>query len=84
MRTASKERAIRNAFFRLGLHATPKEIVQALGEQGVEVEEELVRQVRLDMLNESTKAGDSKVTRPVPSPGVRRRPQDFPGRQGRR
>jgi hypothetical protein len=83
MRTAGKKRAIRDAYVRLGLHATPKAVVHALAQQGVLVDEELVRRVRFGMLKESTGAGVGKVARPVPSPAVRRRPKGFPGRRGR-
>jgi hypothetical protein len=83
MRTAGKKRAIRNALSRLGLHATPKAVVQALGWQGVRVTEELVRLVRFEMLAVTTRARISKVPRPVPPPAVRRCPKGFPGRRGR-
>jgi hypothetical protein len=42
MRTTGKRRAIRNAFFRLGLHTPPKGTVDALREQGVLVDVQLV------------------------------------------
>ncbi len=80
----NKKRAIADAFFRLGLHTNPKAIVQALSEQSVQVTEELVRQVRIEMLKENSGARVSKTFRPVPSPPVRHRPQGFPGRQGNR
>jgi hypothetical protein len=66
--------AIRLAFFRFGLHTAPKGIVGALAQQGMHVNEELVRQVRFEMLKQSTRRVISK-TGPVPSPGVRHRPQ---------
>jgi hypothetical protein len=84
MRTAGKKRAIRHALYRLGLHATPKAVVHALRERGVQVDEELVRQVRIEMLKESTEARVGKVARQVPSPAVRRCPKGFPGRRGHR
>lgn len=73
------KRAIRNAFIRLGLHATPKAVVHAWRQQGLHVDEELVRQVRIELLKETTGARTVKVHRPVPSPAVRR-PRGFPGR----
>jgi hypothetical protein len=82
MRTAGKKRAIRNAFFRLGLHTTPKAVVQASAQQGIVVDEELVRLVRLVPLKERTAGRFAEVPRPVPSPAVRRRPQRFPSRRG--
>jgi hypothetical protein len=54
-----------------------------LSQQGILVDEELVRQVHFEMLRETTRARTGKVSRPVTSPPVRRRPQGFPGRQGR-
>jgi hypothetical protein len=77
---AGQEAAIRNALRRLGLHATPKAVVQELMQQGIVVDEELVRQVRLDLLKGMTASGFAKVPRPVPPPAVRRRPQGLPGR----
>jgi hypothetical protein len=78
MRTTGAKRAIRNTFFRLGLHATPKQVAHALKEQGVQVDEGLVRQVRIEMLKETTGTRVGKAFRPVQSPVVRRRPQGFP------
>jgi hypothetical protein len=78
MRTTGTRRAIRNAFFRLGLHAPPRAAVRFLGERGVQVEEELVRQVRIELVRETTGARVGKASRPVSSPAVRRRPQGFP------
>ncbi len=79
----NKKRAIADALFSLGLHTTPKAVVQALSEQGVQGTEELVRQVRIEMLKEISGARMSKTSRPVPPPTVRRCPQGFPGRQGK-
>ena len=80
MRTTGTKRAVRNAFYRLGMHAPSKAVVQALREQGIVVNEELVRQVRFEMLKENSGARAGKATRPVRSPAVRRRPQGFPKR----
>ena len=67
MRATGKQRAIRNALYRLGLHTTPKGVVQALAQAGVQVDEELVRQVRLKNLKENTGGSLAKVPRPIPS-----------------
>ena len=80
MRRVSTKRAIRNTLYRLGLHTTPKAVVHALAQQGIQVGEELVRQVRFEMLNETVGGRFAGVSRPVPSPAVRRRPQGFPRR----
>jgi hypothetical protein len=80
MRTTGKRQAVRNALFRLGLHARPKEVAHALRQQGVLVTDELVRQVRFELLKETTRARARKVARPAPPPAVRRCPQGFPTR----
>ena len=80
MRTAGTKRAIRNALYRLGLHTTPKAIAHVLREQGVLVDEGLVRQVRFEMLKEAVRGKVGKVARRVTVPAVRRRPQGFPKR----
>jgi hypothetical protein len=82
MRTAGKVRAIRNAFFRLGLHATPRAVVHALAQQGIQVDEGLVRQVPFEFLKGSTGARVGKASRPVKLPAVWRRSEGFPGRRG--
>jgi hypothetical protein len=81
MRTTGKKYVVRSALCRLGLHTTPKAVVQALAQQGVQVGEGLVRLVRFEMLKETTKATAVRVPRQVPPPAVRRRPQAFPGRR---
>jgi hypothetical protein len=83
MRTTGKQQAIRNAFWRHGLHTTPKVVVHALRELGIFVDETLVRQVQFEMLKEITEPRAGKLSRPVPLRAVRRRPRSFPGRQGR-
>jgi hypothetical protein len=83
MRTTGVKRAVRNALFRLGLHTTPKGVVDALAKQGIQVTEELVRQVRIALLKESDRGKIiTGFSRPVRSPSVRHRPQGFPGRRG--
>jgi hypothetical protein len=76
----SKTKAIRNAFFRLGLHATPKAVALALSRQGFQVTEELVCQVRFEILKERTSDRPNRVSRSVLLTGVRRCPQGFPRR----
>jgi hypothetical protein len=48
--TTGKKRAIRSAFYRLGLHTRPKVVVHALMQQGINADEELVRAVLVTML----------------------------------
>ena len=83
MRTTGKKRAVRKALVRLGLHATAKAIAHALAQQGVRVSEELVRQVKFELVKETTGPRVAKASRPVMSPGVRRCPKGFPGRRGK-
>jgi hypothetical protein len=78
MRTTGRKRAIRNAFFRLGLHTPPKGIMDALAQQGIRVDEQLVRQVQFELVRETTEARIGKASRPVASPVVRRCQKGFP------
>jgi len=82
MRAHRRYRAIRNVFDRLGLQSTPAEVVDALAKQGVRASEELVRQVRVELLRENTGGKNAEVRRPVISPGVRRNPRRVPGQRG--
>lgn len=83
MRIAGNKRAIRHTLFRLGLHTTLKGIVDALGEQGIQVDEALIRQVLFELLKETTRTRNAEVPRPVPSQAVRRCPKGFPERWGK-
>jgi hypothetical protein len=80
MHPTSNTEAIRHALHRLGLHFPPKGIVAALAQQGIEVDEELVRDVRFEMLIEGIRSKVAKVPVRVKSPAVGRRPQGFPKR----
>ncbi len=75
MRTTGTKRAMRNAFLRLRLHTTAKGVVRALLRQGVRVDEELVRQVRFEMLKETAGARVVAVPKLIPSSAVRRSPK---------
>jgi hypothetical protein len=61
--------AIRLALYRLRLQTTPKGIVHALAQQGIQVAEELVRTVLMEMLKETRKGRVARVSRPGPVPG---------------
>jgi hypothetical protein len=74
MATISKTQAIRHVFFRLGMQAAPKSIVQALAQQGIQVTEELVKLVRFEMLKRTTKANVGNVGSKTIVPRVRRLP----------
>lgn len=81
--TVNKRRAIRNTLGRLGMQATPTQVVEALEGFGVEVSETFVSQVRLQMLRHDTKATRERSKRP-PKIKSRKRPQQrkIPGRGG--
>ena len=76
-----QKRAIRNVFFRLGLHARPKEVINTLERDGVQVNEELVRLVRIELLKNIARGGHAGLPRKAPSPAVRRCPKGFPQRR---
>jgi hypothetical protein len=81
--TANIQRAIRNALIRLGLHVTPKQVVEALEEQGIEVSEEFVVRVKGRMNREEAKAVRERSKRP-PKSKSHKRPQQrkVPPRRG--
>ena len=79
MRTTDQKRATRTAFFRLGPHTTPRAVSHALRERGIQVDEQLIRQVEKELLKESTGARGVKVSSPVRSRAARLRPQGFSG-----
>ena len=81
MRNETRKHAIRNAIFRLGMQSSPKDVIRALEQQGIEVSEELVRLVRIELLKDTTDGRVAKVARPVLSPAVRRCPKGFPRRR---
>ena len=59
-----RRRAIQKTLGRLGMQASNREVVAALAECGMSVTEELVRQVRVEMLKEAAKVERQKVTVP--------------------
>jgi hypothetical protein len=69
--------AIRNALFRHALQTTAKGIVDALAQQGIQVDERVVRQVGFKLLKKTTEARVRKVSWPGQTPAVRC-PQGFP------
>jgi hypothetical protein len=77
---ASKKHAIRMALFRLGMQAKPKEVVQALADQGIFVSHDLVRLVKIEMTEKLVEATRIKFKQVVPPKSVRRRPNAIPRR----
>jgi hypothetical protein len=51
----SKTRAIQNTLGRLGMQASPKQVVAALADFGISVNERLVSQIKVEMLKEAAK-----------------------------
>jgi hypothetical protein len=59
-----RRQAIPKTLGRLGMQASNREVVAALAEFGIGVTEELVRQVKVEMLKEAAKCERQKVTVP--------------------
>ena len=69
----SRTRAIQNTLARLGMQASPKQVVAALAEFGIDVNEGLVRQVKVDLLKQAAKSERQRVRTPqIERPQVRR------------
>ncbi len=83
-KSISRTRAIRNALARLGMQASPKQVVAALAEFGIDVNEGLVRQVKMDMLKQAAKSERQRVRTPqIERPQVRCPPKVPPRRSHR-
>lgn len=80
---ANQNRAIREAFTRLGLHISTKQVVEALAELGVETNEALVLSVKGQMAREQAKVVREQAKRP-PKSKSHNRPQQrkIPPRRG--
>jgi NAD(P)H-dependent FMN reductase len=77
----SRARAIQNVLARLGMQASPAQVVAALADIGIVVNEVLVRQVRVEMLKQAAKVERQLVGRPqIERPQVRRPPKLPPRR----
>lgn len=77
----SKTRAIQNALARLGMQASPEQVVAVLAGFGIVVNEALVRRVKVEMLKKAAKVERHQVRTPqVERPQVRRPPKVPPGR----
>jgi hypothetical protein len=80
----SRTRAIQNALARLGMQASPMQVVAALADIGIVVNEALVRQVKVEMLKRAAKVEWQQVKTPqVERPQVRRPPKLPPRRSHR-
>lgn len=80
-KSISRTRAIQNTLARLGMQASPKQVVAALAEFGIDVNEGLVRQVKVDLLKQVAKSERQRVRTPqIGRPQVRR-PLKLPPRR---
>ncbi len=77
-------RTIRNAVARLGMQASPKQVVAFLANFGIDVSEALVRQVKVEMLKEIAKAERQRVKVPNTARPTVRRPLKVPPRRSYR
>jgi hypothetical protein len=59
-----RRRAIQKTLGRLGMQVSNQDVVAALAEGGMSVTEELVRQVKIEMLKEASKVERQSVTVP--------------------
>lgn len=82
-RGVSKTRAIQNTLARLGMQASPTQVVAALAGCGIVVTEGLVRQVKVEMLKEAAKAERQRV-KVSDRLEQRRRPPKVPPRRSSR
>ena len=78
----SRARAIQNTLDRLGMQARPAQVVAALADIGIVVNEALVRQVRVEMLKQAAKVERQQVRTPhIERPQVRCPPKRPPRRR---
>ena len=80
----SKARAIQNALARLGMQASPEQVVAALADLGIFVNEALVRQVKMRMLKRVSQVERQQVKASTAERPQVRRPQKVPPRRRHR
>jgi hypothetical protein len=80
----SKRRVIQNALARLGMQASPKQVVAALAEFGIDVTETLVRQVKVQMLKRVAKVERQQVEGSTAERPQVRHPRKVPPRRSHR
>ncbi len=80
--TTNRRKAITDMFARMGMHAKPAQVVDALQHCGIEVSERFVSLVRFQMIRDDAKAERQRLKR-VPMARSRKRPQQrkIPGRR---
>ena len=81
--TVNKRKAIRTTLARLGMHATPQQVIEALHELDIEVSERFVSQVKAQILRDEAKATRERSKRPPKTKGHSRpQQQKIPPRRG--
>ena len=80
----SRSRAIQNALARLGMQASPKQVVAALAEFGIDVTEALVRRVKMEMLKRVAQVKRQQMQIPIAGRSQVRRPPKVPPRRSHR
>jgi hypothetical protein len=80
----SKTRAIQNALARLGMQASPEQVVAALADLGIFVNEALVRQAKMRMLKRAAQAERQQVKALTAERPQVRRPPKMPLRRSHR
>jgi len=80
----SKTTVIQNTLARLGMQASPKQVVAFLASFGIDVNEALVRQVKMDMLKQAAKVERQQVRTPQVERSQVRRPPKVPPRRSLR
>lgn len=76
----TKKHAVKMALFRLGMQARPKEVVEALAEQGIFVSVGLVRSVKFEITEKMAVVTRNKSAKVVLPATGRRRPNAIPRR----
>jgi hypothetical protein len=80
----SRTRAIHSTLARLGMQARPAQVVAALADLGIVVNEALVRQVKVEMLKQAAKSKQQQVRTPQVERPQARRPPKLPSRRSYR
>ena len=80
----TRARAIQNALARLGMQATPEQVVAVVASFGIDVTEALVRQVKVQLLKRVAKVERQQMQIPGAGRSQLRRPPKVPPRRGHR
>ena len=81
---SSRTRDIQNALARLGMQASPQQVVGALAAFGIDVNEGLVRQVKVEMLKQAARVQWQQMRTPQVERPQAQRPPKVPPRRSHR